>query len=65
MIVIPVLKPNLHGALRHVDILGDAFPHGGCRGRVLVKLDLQGDELILRGSLSLLILLLLSESALA
>lgn len=61
----PVLKPDLHRSLRHVDILSDAFPHGSRRGRVLVELYLQRRELVLRRPLTFLILLLLCQGALS
>lgn len=60
-----ILKPDLHGAFGHVDFLGDSVSHLGRWGRVLLELEFQGDELFLRRPLALLILLLLSESALA
>lgn len=61
----PVLEPDLHRSLRHVDILSDLFPHGGRRRRVLVELYLQRRELVLRRPLTFLILLLLCQGALA
>lgn len=62
---LPVLEPNLHRPLGHVDVLRDAFSNQ-CRGRrVLVEFDLQRHELILCRSLPLLVLLLLCEGTLA
>lgn len=60
-----VLEPNLHRALSHVDLLGDSLANVGIWGRVLVELCFQSDELVLGGSLTLLILLLLGKSALS
>lgn len=62
---VPVLEPNLHRPLRHVNFLCDSFTHNGCGGRVLIKLNLQSDELVLGGTLALLVLLLLCKSALS
>ena len=59
----PVLEPYLHRSLRHVDVLGYSLADWrGWRG-VFIELDFQSYELILRRSLTLLILLLLSEGA--
>lgn len=60
---IPVLKPNLNGALRHVNVLSDALADCGGRGGILVELDFQSAELILCSPLALLVLLLLCEGA--
>lgn len=57
---LPVLKPNLHRSLCHIDIFRYSLPHGGCGCRVLVEFHFQGDQLILCSTLSLLVLLLLS-----
>lgn len=59
------MEPDLDGSLGHVDFGSDTLSRGGIRGRVLVELYLKSDELILSGSLSLLIFLLLSQGALA
>ena len=59
-----VLEPDLDGALRHVDFLGDALTHDGGGCGVLVELGFEGDELVLCGALALLVLLLLGEGAL-
>jgi hypothetical protein len=61
----PILKPNLNRPFRHVDLLSNAFAYICGGGGVLVEFDLERDELILCGPLSLLILLLLGECALA
>lgn len=60
-----VLEPDLDGAFRHVDLVSDAVADAGCGRGVLVELDLEGGELVLGGALTLLVLLLLSEGALA
>jgi len=60
----PVLEPNLNRSLRHVNVIGNTFSDEGSRSWVLVELDLKCKELILCGSLSLLVLLLLSQGAL-
>lgn len=62
---IPVLKPDLDGSLRHVDFLGNTFTNIGSRCGILVELDLERGQLVLGGTLSLLVLLLLGEGALA
>ena len=59
----PILKPYLNRPLSHVNVCSDAFAHGCCGCWVLVKLDLQRDELFLSGPLTLLIFLLLREGA--
>lgn len=62
---IPVLKPDLHRALSHVDLRSYALACCGSGSRVLIELNLERYELILSSPLSLLIPLLLGESALA
>ena len=62
---IPVLEPDLHRALRHVDLLGYSFPSCSSGGGVLVEFDLECLELVLGRPLALLILLLLREGALS
>ena len=63
--LLPVLEPDLNRSLGHVNVRGNTLPdHGGGCG-VLVKLDLECDQLILCSPLSLLVLLLLSQGALA
>lgn len=37
---IPILEPDLNGALGHVDFLSDSLTCGSSRGRILVELDL-------------------------
>lgn len=61
----PVLEPNLHGPLSHVDILGNSFARSGGRSRVLVKFHFESRQLILSGTLAFVVLLLLSQSAFA
>jgi hypothetical protein len=61
---IPILEPNLHGSLRHVDILRNTFSNGSCWRWVLVEFHLQSDQLVLGRPLSLLVLLLLCKGAL-
>ena len=61
----PVLKPDLNRPLRHINVLGNLLSHGGRRGGVLVEFLLQRDQLVLRGALALLVLLLLGQGALA
>lgn len=63
--IIPILKPDLDRAFGHVDILRDPLSHNSCGGRILVELRFQSHQLILRGPLALLVLLLLSEGAFA
>lgn len=65
MLCIPVLEPNLNGALSHVNLLCDTIPHGSGWGRILIELYLERVELVLCSPLTLLILLLLGESTLA
>ena len=62
--VAPVLEPYLNRAFRHVDLLGYLLPHDCCGRRVLAEFPLECDQLVLRSSLSLLVLLLLRQSAL-
>lgn len=62
---IPVLEPDLNRPLSHVDFIGNSFTDSGGRCGVVVEFHLQSCQLILGGALSLLVLLLLSESALA
>ena len=59
-----ILEPNLNRPLCHVDVLRYALSHDGSRGRILLKLNFQGYELILGGTLTFLVLLLLSQGAL-
>lgn len=61
---VPVLEPDLDRPFGHVDFLGDPLAHGGSRCRVLIELLFEGGELILGGPLTLLVLLLLRQSAL-
>lgn len=61
---IPVLEPNLNRTLRHVDLVSNALSHICGRGGVLVELHLERCQLILCGSLSFLVLLLLGQGAL-
>jgi len=60
---LPILEPNLNRPLGHVNLIGYPIPHGGSGSRVLAELDLQRCQLILRGPLPLLVLLLLGEGA--
>lgn len=55
----------MYRSLGHVDICSDALPGSSSRRRVLVEFDLEGNELILGGPLALIVLLLLSQGALA
>lgn len=61
----PVLEPNLNRSFGHVDFLGDSLPNGRGGCGVLVEFDFQSCQLVLSGSLALLVLLLLGEGALA
>jgi len=63
--LLPVLEPDLDRSFSHVDIRGNTLSDhsGGCG--ILAELDLEGEQLILCSPLSLLILLLLSQCALA
>ena len=61
----PVLEPDLNRSLSHVDVGGNAFPDHGCWRGIFVELDLECHQLILCGPLSLGILLLLCQGALA
>ena len=65
LVDIPVLEPDLHGPLGHVDVLGNSFSNKGGRCRILVELYFKQDKLILCCPLPLLVLLLLSESTFA
>ena len=62
---IPILEPDLNGALRHVDLLGNPLPYGCGRSGVLVEFHLKGSQLILGSPLTLLILLLLRQCTLS
>jgi len=62
---IPVLEPNLNRPFGHVDFLGNSLTDGGSGCGVVVEFHLQCRQLILCSTLSLLVLLLLSESTLA
>lgn len=62
---IPVLEPNLNRPLRHVDLLRNTLSDNRSRGGVLVELDLERAQLVLCSTLTLGILLLLREGALA
>jgi hypothetical protein len=55
----------LNGALSHIDLLRNPFSCGSCRGGVLVEFHLKGYQLVLRRALAFVVLLLLSERALA
>ena len=61
----PVLEPDLDRPFGHVDLLGDSLADSGGGSRVLVEFQLQSGELVLGSPLSLLVLLLLSQGALA
>jgi len=61
----PVLEPNLYRSLRHADVLGNTLTNESGRSRVLVEFDFESDELVLGRTLTLLVLLLLCEGALA
>ena len=61
---IPVLEPDLHRSLGHVDGFCDPLSSQGSRCGIFVELVFKRDELILSCSLSLLIFLLLGEGAL-
>lgn len=56
---VPILEPNLHRSLGHINILSDSFSNKCGRCWILIKLDLQRHKLILRRPLALLISLLL------
>lgn len=62
--VLPILEPNLNRTFRHVDVLCNSFAGGSSGSRVLVEFNLEKDELILGRTLTLVVLLLLSQSAL-
>jgi hypothetical protein len=61
---LPVLEPDLDGSLRHVDFLCYPLANTGGGSGVLVELEVEDHDLVLSGSLALLVLLLLSEGAL-
>lgn len=61
---VPILEPNLHRTLRHVDFLRYPLADRSSGGRVFIELDLEEDQLFLRGSLTLLVLLLLRQRTL-
>ena len=61
----PVLEPNLYRSLRHADVLGNTLTDESSGSGVLVEFDLEGDKLVLCRTLTLLVLLLLCERALA
>lgn len=63
--ILPVLEPDLNGSLGHVDFLGDALADGSSGRGVLVELHFEGDELVLGSTLTLVVLLLLGQGALA
>ena len=62
---LPVLEPDLDGALGHVDLFCDSLSDRGSWCWVLVELDLECRKLVLGRTLSFLVLLLLGEGALA
>ena len=62
---IPVLEPDLHGTLGHVDIRGNPFTGGSGRGWVLVEFHFEGGQLILGCALTFVVLLLLGQGTLA
>ena len=61
----PVLEPNLYRSLSHADVLGNALTDESGRSGVLVEFNLECDKLVLGRTLTLLVLLLLCERALA
>jgi hypothetical protein len=61
----PILEPDLNRSLGHVNFLSNPVPNGGCGCWVLVEFKFEGRELVLSGTLSLLVLLLLRQRALA
>ena len=61
----PVLEPNLYRSLRHANVLGNALADESSGSGVLVEFNLESDELVLGRTLTLLVLLLLCERALA
>jgi hypothetical protein len=61
----PVLEPNLYRALRHANVLGNTLTDESSGSGVLVEFDFESDKLVLGRTLTLLILLLLCERALA
>ena len=61
----PVLEPNLYRSLRHANVLGNALADESSGSGVLVEFNLESDELVLGRTLTLLVLLLLCEGALA
>lgn len=62
---IPVLEPNLHRTLGHIDIRGNSFAGGSGRSGVLVEFYFEGGQLILGSPLALVVLLLLGQGTLA
>jgi hypothetical protein len=64
-VYVPVLEPNLHRSLRHADVLGNTLTDESGGSGVLVEFDFESDELVLGRTLTLLVLLLLCERALA
>lgn len=62
---LPILEPDLNGSLGHVNVRGDALSGRRSGGRVLVEFHFQSDKLILGSPLTFVVLLLLSQSALA
>lgn len=58
---LPVLEPNLHRPLGHVDVRRNPLPHESCGGGILIELNFEGHQLILGGSLAFLVLLLLGQ----
>lgn len=62
---VPVLEPDLHRTLGHVDILRDLLSDSGGGSGILLEFHLEGDELVLGGALALVVLLLLRQGALA
>ena len=61
----PVLEPNLYRSLGHADVLGNTLTDESSGSGVLVEFDLECDKLVLGRTLTLLVLLLLCERALA
>jgi len=61
----PILEPNLYRPFGHVDLFRYPLTNGGCGCRILVEFHLERGELVLCGTLSLLVLLLLSKGAFA
>ena len=61
----PILEPDLDGTLGHVDILCYPLSHRRRGCGVLIELHLKRHQLVLCGSLPLLVFLLLGERAFA